>query len=94
MLHHQRAELPVCKQLGQLQAFKLGTYVLEHCQNLDTSNWKNPLVLNNDTIFGSATQEQPTGAQEREADVLKLFWHLSECLCVHPLLQTQHNTEF
>lgn len=38
MLHHQRAELPVWKELGQLQAFKLGTDALEHCQNLETSN--------------------------------------------------------
>lgn len=85
MLHHQRAELSVWKQLGQLQAFKLGTYTLEHCQNLDASNWKNPLVLNNDSIFGSATQEQTTGAQEREADVHMLFLHSSEGIhyCKH-----------
>lgn len=31
---------------------------LQHCPNLDSSNWKNSLVLNNDTVSGSATQEQ------------------------------------
>lgn len=44
---------------------------LEHCQYLDTSNWKYAEVLNSDTISGSATQKQQ--AQEKEANMLILF---------------------
>lgn len=44
---------------------------LEHCQYLDTSNWKYAEVLNNDTISGSATQKQQ--GQEKESDTLILF---------------------
>lgn len=49
---------------------------LEYCQDLDTSNWKNLLVLNNDTISGSATQNNWLEPRRGKQICLSYSWYI------------------